>query len=240
MSLIFVKQCICVYISDKCRKEFKPNIEIADKDKEKCLMFARNMAYGEKHNPKSFGSAEKNYIREKQEIFRDAFQGKLAEIAFYNYYVKRGFSLNKPDFSEWNRGKWEDTDFTAEFNNKEYRISIKSTKYFGNLLLLEKDRYNEQGLYIETADDQTKGVKYDLIFLVRIKGVDGSNPNVYDKKKLSAIEAEITGFITHEEFKKAIKSGKYLAKGWLINGKEKLKVDNYYFCANELKRPADG
>lgn len=194
------------------------------------------MAYGNKHNPDSFASGESKNTRNNEQIFRDAFQGKLAEVAFFNYYSK-DFKINEPNFDEWERGFWEDTDFIAEYNGLSYRISIKSTKHFGNLLLLEKNRYNSYGLYIESAEANSPGIKHDVIFLIRIKGINNSLPEWYDYAKLEDIKAEITGYIKHEDFLKAIEDNKCLEKGWIINGKEKLKVDNYYFCCSELKEP---
>jgi hypothetical protein len=72
-----------------CQKKFNPNVEITKEEKIKCFNFAFEMATGHKHNPYSFGSKKEEHSREKIEIFRDAFQGKLAEIGFYNFYSKK-------------------------------------------------------------------------------------------------------------------------------------------------------
>lgn len=163
------------------QKKFIPNTALSLEDKEKCFDFAYKMTFGENHNPYSFGSKNPKHIRNQIEIFRDAFQGKLAETGFYNLYSKRkDYNIPPPDFSVWKRGKWEDTDFEAIVNNKKYKISIKSTKDFGQLLLLEKNRYDKNGYYLEGSNG--KKVKHDLIFLARVKGgdnfIDYKNKNI--------------------------------------------------------------
>lgn len=223
-----------VCIEYDCKKTYSPNVTIRADEIKQCFEFAVSMAEGEKHNTDSFASQNPRFTRETGSVFRDAFQGKIAEIAFYNYYSHK-FTLNPPDFDEWERGKWEDTDFiiSDSKHNKNYSISIKSTKSFGNLLMLEKNRYNNHGEYLEGTNG--KSVIHDLIFLIRIKGIDSIYPDTYYKKKFTGISAEITGYITHKDFVDAITNKQFIEAGTYINGCEELKVDNYYFCASKLK-----
>ena len=57
----------------------------------------------------------------------------MCEFAVYSELSIK-YEINEPDLIEWDLGKWDDVDFTIF----DKTISVKSTKYFGNLLLLEK------------------------------------------------------------------------------------------------------
>ncbi|MDD7411033.1 hypothetical protein [Fusobacterium gastrosuis] len=144
------------YIEKK--KSFSPleishNLEI-----EEVFEFSYNMTFGKfgEHRAKRTGG---NYSRKKGEIFANTFQGKIAEFALYDYLKNKNFSPTKPDLGTYKLGKWDESDL--EVNNK--KISIKSTKAFGNLLLLEEKDWNNEGIYIPNK------ISYDFIVLLRIK-----------------------------------------------------------------------
>jgi hypothetical protein len=181
------------------------------------------MAYWENHQSLAFWS--KNYDRNKWEIFKNALQWKLAEVWFYNYYTTKWKKMEKPDFWVWERWKWEDCDMII--NDK--KISIKSTKHFWNLLLLEKDRYSKDWLYLEPADWK-EPIKHDLIYFIRVKWIDSSNPNDY--KSIQNIDIEITWYITHEIFIDIINQ-KLIIEKWNILWIPMI-VDNYYICSSDL------
>jgi len=216
-----------VFIPREGRKSFLPNTSLKDLSIVKCIDFAKEMAYGEGfHNAKAFAGS--SYTRENKEIFINTLQGKIAELGFYNLMYARGMTPDKlPDFRIWGKGIWEDCDF--EFKNGTIKVSLKSTKHFGNLLLLEKNRYNANGEYLEPANGQTP-VKHDYIFLSRVKGVDSYNPSDYATP--FKINCEITGFITHDLFKELIHKNKYIKKGTRLG--IPLIVDNYYIVASDL------
>jgi hypothetical protein len=108
---------------------------------------------------------------------------------------------------------------------------VKSTKHIGNLLLLECHRYSPEGLYLEGIDGNP--VRYDFIFLVRVKGVESASPDDY--KNFSDLSCEVTGFITHQQFCEAISSKAIIPKGVKIG--IPMIVDNYYICAADLTMP---
>jgi hypothetical protein len=172
---------------------------------------------------------------EKEEIFINTLQGKIAEYGFYNYFKDR-VKLEAPDMNLWGQGIWEDTDFTVEYKNKSYDISIKSTKYFGNLLLLERARYDDKGRYLEPADGG-KPKQYSWIFLIRVKGVSIKNPEQYDDNILDKIQVEVSGYISRKMFINAIKNQKIIYRDTIIGG-QPLQVDNYWFCVSELLNPS--
>lgn len=204
---------------------FNENIKIGIDIFNKCLSFAKNMTNGKgEHSSKSFGSG---FRRNNSSIFRDTLQGKIAELAVIKY-IKDNTGL-KPDISTLNTifkveklGWWEDCDLI--YSDK--KISIKSTKDYGTRLLLEKHRYDIDGSY----KDSDTNIKHDIIFLVRIKGINDLNVSYSD------IGIEISGFISNNIFVKKISKNDYIPAKTLI-GKIPLKVDNYCFNVKELIKP---
>lgn len=71
--------------------------------------------------------------RDINEICRDNFIGKLAEVAFAEMLKKR-FNINVPlDFEYYHRGKWDIQDTIIN----GWRIDIKGTRKGGKWLLIE-------------------------------------------------------------------------------------------------------
>jgi hypothetical protein len=210
-------------------KPFSPNVKLLKRHVDSSIEFAKQMTFGEGyHQPQSF--AGDSHKRQKNQIFRDALQGKLAEFAIHTFLYKKGIKTDTyPSCEVWGKGIWEDCDFTLK--NGSISISVKSTKHFGNLLLLECHRYNQKGLYLEPANSVTP-IKHDIIVLVRVKGVE--NESVESYNNTSNIECEITGFITHFDFCKVIAQKQIINKGIKIG--IPMIVDNYYVCANDLHK----
>ena len=189
------------YITNK--REYICNSVLYKEDVEECFDFAYEMTFGQKgahRNYRSGGQARRN----NGEVFIDAFQGKLAEFAFYNYCCKYPLDINKPDLEVMGLNKWDTSDF--EVNG--YSVAVKSTKSYGQLLLLETKDWNDEGLYIPNYG--TGHEKYDFFVLIRVspdgKTLMKKNRMLYsinlDKNNLahSILEQEwqcnIVGFIT--------------------------------------------
>lgn len=208
------------------RKEFAPDTKLKSESIKKCLHFASEMAYGEGyHKSQSFGNS--NYNRSTKEIFINTFQGKLAELAVYNELYSIGIRPdNPPEFDVWGKGRWEDCDFTL--NNGAIRASVKSTKWFGNLLLLEKNKYNQKGEFLETFESEP--LAYDFTFMVRISGVKSAKPENYLEK--NEIDVEVTGFLSHSKFLQVINEKQIIPQGIILG--TPLIVDNYYIFAQDL------
>jgi len=208
------------------KKEFCPDTKLKPESIKKCLFFASEMAYGRGyHKSQSFGNS--HYNRSPNEIFVNTFQGKLAELAVYNELSNLGIRPDKPpEFDIWGKGKWEDCDFTI--NNGQIRASVKSTKWFGNLLLLETHKYNQKGEFLETAESEPQ--MYDFTFMVRIAGVKSPKPENY--LTLNEIDVEVTGFMSHSKFLQVIEEKQIITKGIMLG--TPLLVDNYYIFAQDL------
>ena len=208
---------------------------------EKVLDFAYQMTFGgggEHRTHRSGGT----HSRRNGEIFANAFQGKLAECAASNYFYKLGF-LTQPDFETHRLGVWDTVDLSVA----EKEISIKSTKHYGNLLLLETQDWDRDARYIPNKglDDTSE---YDAIILIRI------SPSCEDIMKnarlLYSQEAELKtlselifnhnwssqclGYITRGDLKFLIKNRHILPRGAVLNGKTCMDADNYYVQAGCL------
>lgn len=166
-----------VYVTKKI--PYKKIKEFPDRILNKCFNFAYNMTYGESGQHRSYRSGGINR-RKNGEIFINTFQGKLAEYGIWNEFKNRNFEIGSPDLSEDMLGKWDEFDFI--YNG--YKISVKSTKFYGNLLLLEKKDWTEKGIYIPDKAKETS--YYDFFVLLRIspngENIMKNNKILYSQK----------------------------------------------------------
>lgn len=220
------------------RKPFRPAGQIRTSTIETVTKFAFDMTYGSKgehRDHRSGGSAK----RSSAQIFSDTFQGKLSEFALANVLYKLdGFV--PPDTSTYELGTWESVDFKLGVN----LFSVKSTKYFGNLLLLEKADWDLNGRYLPTGEDPKA---YTHIVLVRIapdieeliRPRSSRSESKYEALLETLLahkwEYEITGYITSEDLKEIMSLGHEIPKGSLLNGKVLMDASNYYVQAADLR-----
>jgi len=127
----------------------------------KVFDFAYDMSFGKAGQHRNHRSGGK-HLRKNGEVFANVFQGKLAECAVYNKVYKCG-NVRTVDFNKYELGKWDDADIVVN----GFKIAVKSTKSFGNLLLLETKDWNSKGQYIPNID--TDNAVYDYIAVARIK-----------------------------------------------------------------------
>lgn len=194
-------------------------------------------AEGEHRNHRSGGT----HKRKLGEIFADTFQGKLSEFAVYNSLFK-DFKINVPDLGVWQLGEWDNVDLIAN----DLRLSIKSTKAFGQLLLLETKDWDNEGRYLPNKEKDEEN--YDAFILVRIRPycVDilkklklyYSNFADYNKLKDEICsltwEYDIPGFVWHNELVSAIKDKMIIYQGDMLNEKTRMDAENYYIQAGDL------
>ena len=214
---------------------------------EQVFDFAYRMTYGGEgaHRNRRIGS---DTSRGTGMIFANAFQGKLAESAMCEFFRRRGRVI-EPDFSVAGLGEWDSADLTVD----GLEISVKSTKSFGNLLLLECTDWDREGRYIPNID---QGVcSYDCIILVRIAPnceeilQDGNllHLTAVDRERLWAELSgqswtyQWTGFITKSDLLKIISDRYIIYQGNLLNGKAsgRMQVDNYYVQASDLRQMSE-
>ena len=224
-------------------KQFNPLGHFDSKTLEDVFNFAYNMSFGGKgaHRNRRSGGTHR---RKNGEIFTDTYQGKLAEFAIYDYFTKNGISMALPDLSAYQLGVWDSFDF--EINGT--KIAVKSTKSFGQLLLLEKKDWNERGQYIPNLE--SGNADYNAFILVRI---DPSIASVMKQNKLYySDEAErdrlkniiltqkssydIPGVISRKTLIKLIGQNFFIPKGALLNSERTIMdADNYYIQTGDMK-----
>jgi len=228
------------------KSPFIEGVEFKKKAIEVVFNFAYAMTFGEgEHRDHRTGGS---YNRKKGQIFINAFQGKLAEIAIFDVFNKINKEaynkLSKIDFDIYGLGEWDDSDIVLG----KLKFSIKSTKHYGNLLLLETKDWNNAGEYLPNKNTD-KTCIYDYFVLVRIKP-DGekvmkenrllySNDYIEKDHLFSLIYQEqwfydIAGYITNNNFKYIIENDFVLPKGGLLNGKIPMDAENYYVQSGDL------
>ena len=208
---------------------------------EKVFEFAYSMSFGMDGEHRSHRSGG-THNRKLGEIFANTFQGKLAEFAFYNCAYGK-LELEIPDLETWDLGVWDDTDFIV----KGKQINIKSTKSFGNLLLLETKDWNQAGEYIPNVG---KGSSiYDYFILVRLnpycEDILKSNSLLYsneaDKEELKdkiireIWKYDIPGWFDIEDLKMIISNQHIIKQGEMLNGRIKMDASNYYIQTGDMK-----
>ena len=208
---------------------------------EKVFSFAYKMTFGKEGAHRDHRSGG-THARRNGEIFANTFQGKLAECAASNFFHQLGYDV-LPDFATYDLGRWDSVDLSVG----GYEISIKSTKRFGQLLLLETHDWDENGTYI--PNKETGNGDYDIIIFVRL------DPSCEDLLKrcrmLYTDEADYevlkgilmqhkwsyncVGFITRDDLKYIIKNGFVLPQGAMLNGSTPMDAENYYIQTGDMR-----
>lgn len=218
-------------------KPFKTLSKLDINDVKEAFSFSYEMSFGAGGEHRAHRSGG-THQRKAGEIFANTFQGKLCEFAVYEILKKR-YGINKPDLDTYGLGKWDDFDFEV----KGKLLSIKSTKSFGHLLLLEKKDWNIEGEYIPSENK-----KYDFTILVRIKddpetilrrerklfSESEKKEELWNLFRTNSWEFDIPGFITNEELKYLIKEEFIIYRGDYLNGKTKMDATNYYCQAGDM------
>ena len=227
------------YINSK--KAFSSNSSLSQEDIKASFDFAYDMTFGKVGAHRAYRSGGRQ-VRRNGQIFIDAFQGKLAEFAFYNLIKDKYPGVSAPDLSTMGLEEWDSYDFVI--NDK--KIAIKSTKHFGQLLLLETKDWNDNGDYIPNLE--SGNARYDYFVLVRIKpegvGIMKHHRWLYSdevsKDDLqNAImgedwKTEVTGYVDHSEIETIINDGFVLPQGAMLNGGTSMDAENYYVQAGDM------
>ncbi len=141
-------------------------------------------------------------------------------------------------------GEWDDSDISLD----NIKFSIKSTKFYGNLLLLETKDWNKNGEYIPNLNTEKNSI-YNYFVLVRIKP-DAEKlmiskrflySNEINKEELYSLiksviwEYDIVGYITNEDLKSIIANDFILPQNSMLNGKISMDAENYYIQSGDMK-----
>lgn len=224
------------YLTEK--KSFSKTGKLKQKTIEDVFDFAYEMAFTDKHRSTRSGGSKS---RKNGEIFANTFQGKIAECAACNFFYRYDSSAT-PDFGTYEKGIWDSVDLSV--CGKE--IAVKSTKHFGQLLLLETKDWDVKGRYIPNIG--TSVCTYDYLVLVRItpscedllKKERLLYSNQIDRDKLHQLccnqkwEYDYAGYISHDELVYMIRNQYVLPQGSLLNGGTRMDAENYYVQAGDM------
>lgn len=213
--------------------------DLRDETIDRVFDFSYTMAFDEKHRKTRSGGRTK---RKNGEVFANTFQGKLAECAAVNFFYKYDGTI-EIDFDTYDLGIWDKVDLTVR--NKE--VAVKSTKQFGQLLLLETKDWNDFGEYIPNIG--TPNSFYDIIVLIRIKPScedimkenwllykDDVDKNVLkDLIKQRKWSYDYVGYITNKDLRQIINQAHIIPQGALLNGKMPMDAENYYVQAGDMR-----
>lgn len=232
------------YVQDK--KRFLAYTAMLQEDKEACFNFAYDMSYAGKgaHRDSRNGGV---LHRTKGQIFINTFQGKMGEFALYRYLKSRQIEVEKPNLEEYELGKWDSFDLDCQGRH----FSVKSTKLYGDLLLLETKDWNDDGEYIPNLSSGT--AKYDYTVLVRFnpdgEGLMKQHHLLYQKEneipnniKGILLEAiynqnwtyDFPGFIYYSELVRLIREKRIIPQNAMLNGGTKMDAENYYFQTGNM------
>ncbi len=222
-------------------KSFAP-LPIADDRKHMVFDFAYGMTFGGGGEHRSYRSGGQ-HSRKPGELFADTFQGKMAEFFLYEYFKSKGISTATPDTDQWDLGKWDSCDLTA----RGRKLNVKSTKSFGNLLLLETKDWTRNAEYIPNKAQGTS--VYDFFLLLRIDPF--CSDLLKSERLLYSFQAErsalqrlicgrtwrfdIAGWITRDELAAAIAAGHILPQNACLNTvNTRMDAENYYVQAGDM------
>lgn len=206
---------------------------------EKSFDFSYDMTFGRSgaHRAHRTGGTHQ---RRNGEIFANTFQGKLCEYAIY-LELKDSHDINEPDVSVHELGIWDSYDFMVD----GYTVSIKSTKRYGQLLLLETKDWTERGEYIPNNNE-----KYDFTFMVRLFNDpetimkherlffsdDCEYNNLWDLFNNVSWEYDIPGYISQDELVYLITNEYIINRGDILNRYTVMDADNYYCHLADMHR----
>lgn len=224
------------YISAK--RPFAKKGKLKSQTVEAVFDFAYEMAFTDKHRACRSGGSK---YRTNGEIFANTFQGKIAECAACNFFYRYDNSV-VPDFATYDKGRWDSVDLTVCGK----QIAVKSTKHFGQLLLLETKDWDSRGRYIPNIGIST--CSYDYLMLVRItpscEDLLKQRRLLYseqiDKTYLHQLccdqtwEYDYAGYLTDEELIHVINNEFILPKNSILNQKTTMDAENYYVHAADL------
>lgn len=237
-----VEQDDSIHYNFTASKPFKAIDSLSKADIISARDFAYNMTFagqGEHRATRTGG----NYTRMNGEIFLNAFNGKLGEFAIKRYLEDLGFEVPAVDLSVYGLGDWDTADFIL--NNR--KLSVKTIKYFSNLLLLEKGDWNAGGCYIPNL--MNDGGKYDYHILVRLKGNNELEKVLKMQRKLYStltkeeiealtdnytVQFDLPGVATCNMLKQTILANQVVLQNEYIGQFTKLQADNYYIQSGDL------
>lgn len=226
-------------------------------DVNQCFQFSWDMTFGavgEHRSHRSGGQHE----RSNAERFCDIFTGKFGEVAFYNLFKNRPKvqNISNIDYECYALGQWDSADFKIQNTaNEQFNIAIKTTKHFGNLLLLEEkdwEIFEQRATYKPNKNTDHQGV-YDYLFFSRVESNIHDLIKTFDLSKCTTLDEtqdyffnqilkqvkialEVVGYVKNQDIVQIIEEQFLLPQGAMLNGKKKMDASNYYFQSGSFRK----
>jgi len=214
------------------------------------IKFSLEMSYGKgKHKNVRTGDTGS---RSNSDIFNNVFQGKVAELIIHMNYLPTNISFKELNYECHGLGKWDEGDIPSE--DGYLNLNIKSSKHIANLMMLEENNYDKNGIYkfskqnyeneifsfVRINIDLKKITKIINICVDNGKLIDEKIPNFINKFKeiFNYIEYDVH-FCDRNMIKKAINEGNLLKQGEYIRNNTELKVNNYYIHLSDMYETID-
>lgn len=230
-------------------RTFAPIDTLIQEIKDEVFDFAYGMSFGRAGHHRNHRTGGNNR-RRNGEIFADTFQGKIAEFSLWKLFNDNGIEVPRPDTEMYEEGVWDSSDF--EYMNR--KIAVKSTKSFGQLLLLESEDWNNQGLYIPNLN--TGNELYHYFVLIRLEPYTADilkRNRLYfndtcDRNALRDLiirqefSYDIPGYMTRNNLTQLIDSNYFIPQGAYLNRigrNNRIDANNYYMQAGDLQ-PING
>lgn len=202
----------------------------------KSFQFAYEMAFGEGHHRvhRTGGTEQRSTL----DIFRNTLQGKIAEAVVHEKLATNGILCEPVDYGVYGEGVWDDSDLDYSGT----KISIKSAAHFSNLLLLEAEDWNKDGIYKPNNDNSEASAQYDYFVMVRIN--PSTNVLFNDEMDSESLKTDINnqnwmydipGCCSLNTLKHLIVNDYVLPQNAMLNGKTKMDATNYYIQTGSLK-----
>lgn len=176
------------------------------------------------------------------EVFCDTFLGKLGEFSVYQYFKQGGINLDYPDMSIMGLEEWDSYDFVY----KNLNIGVKTTKSFGNLLLLETKDWNENAQYIPNL--RNGNADYDDMLFIRVdtdlvENIKKKRLYYSDEIDVNILQQETSkdsyefdlSHIPMDLIKQIVKEKVIINKNdYLQSKKTKMDAQNYYIQSGDM------
>lgn len=231
------------YMKINSKVPFNSIEKINEKVVKEVFEFAYQMAYEKKHKE---NRSEGKETRAPNQIFVNAFSGKISEFAVFNLFQENGVKAFRPDLNVYERGKWDTTDLTVITSEKKEKLeaTIKSTKSIGNLLLLETKDWDFNGNYKYSNKEYS-------FFIFVILETDLESKLKKDQKLYSDLLSkpelkkyikdkynyDIPGFLLKNDIKEIISKKQIIHQNTRVNSKNgrKMDVSNYYVQSGNMR-----
>jgi hypothetical protein len=221
------------------KRGWTTDVILSQDDVATAVAFARAMTLGDgEHRDHRSGGQ----IRRKQrQIFHDTLNGKLSEIAVHRWLVQGAVgtrSIGDIDFTTQGLGVWDSGDIEVS----GYQFHVKSTKEFGNLLLLEVVDWDENGNYrpnIAKVNATMAGIIFvrlrpDLWKIAEPSHFPDNFSAIEEKILQTEWEFNLVGFATKNDLEQIARDRQILPKNALLQKTTLMDADNYYIQAGDL------